>query len=321
LIRAHQLADSASTEDEFSQILSICQRIPANQATAEEATFGRELASWALNRRGQLRASAGRTKEALADFDTAIRLDPARWRALHNHGVLMAQAGQLERAFDDFHRTIELNPEFAKAYSNRAALYVLAGQLEPALRDYRQAAELDPKLAIAHRGIGRTCHLLGQTEEAVAHLDTAIELAPHDAAALTSRGDLLTDLGRYADAAADYERALELNANSADAYRSSAWLLATCPEEAVRNPELALQRAERAARLARHADAMTFDTLAAAQANAGDFRQAIETVRRAIEVAPPSERSLYQDRLHMYRQSTPYRMSPLETAQQARYER
>jgi tetratricopeptide (TPR) repeat protein len=153
------------------------------------------------------------------------------------------------------------------------------------------------------------------------HLDAAIRLAPDDAVSLTSRGDLLTDLGHYTDAAADYDRAVEINSNSAEACRSSAWLLATCPDESVRNPQLALRRAQMAAKLDKKGDAVTFDTLAAAQASAGDFRHAVETMRQAIEVARPSERSVYQDRMQMYRRSTPYRIAPMAGGvQQAGYQ-
>ena len=321
LANAHKLAESANTEEDFSEVVMACQRIPASQATAEEVAFGKQLASWALNRRGQIHANAGRSKEAIADFDTSVRLDPKRWRAFHNRGVLFAQSGQFEQAFDDFHRTIELNPQFAKAYSNRAALYVVAGQMEPAAHDYEKAVTLDPKLAVAQRGCGRTLHMMGRTNEAMSHLDAAVRLAPNDVASLTSRGDLLTDLGRYAVAAADYDRAVELNSNSAEACRSSAWLLATCPDDSVRNPQLALRRAQMAARLDKKGDAVTFDTLAAAQASAGDFRHAVESMRQAIELAPPSERSVYQDRLQMYRQAMPYRIAPMVGGvQQAGYQ-
>jgi tetratricopeptide (TPR) repeat protein len=321
LARAHKAAATAKTEAEFSEIITTCQRIRTDQATSEETAFGRQLASWAMNRRGQLRAGAGRTSEALADFDIAIRLDAKCWRAIHNRGVLAAQAGQLEAAFDDFQQTIDLNPNYAKAYSNRAALFVLAGELEQALADYERAAELDPKLAIAHRGCGRTCHMLGRTNEALEHFDAAVELTPIDASSLTSRGDLLTDLGYYSDAAADYDRALEVNGKHAEACRSSAWLLATCPDETVRNPELALRRAELAGRLERNPSALTYDTFAAAQASVGDFGSAVNSIRRAIELSPPSERGAYQDRLHLYQQSTAYTISPVGSVQQAGFER
>lgn len=321
LTQAHQLASTARTEADFSKILSLCQQVPARQATAEETAFGRQLAAWALNRRGQLKARTGNNEAAMTDFQQAVRIDSKCWRALHNRGVLLAQAGQFEPAFDDFHKTIELQPEFAKAYANRGALYVLAGELEPALADYQQALELDPEFAIAERGCGRVCHMLGRIDEAVDHLSRAIELAPKDANALASRGDLLTDLGEYAAAAHDYEQALAINPKFADAYRGSAWLLATCPDGEVRNPGVALERAERAASLDRKGDATTFDTLAAAQASVGNYQAAAASIQKAIELAPPSERSVYQDRLQLYRQSKPYRIEPAQLVQQAGYER
>jgi tetratricopeptide (TPR) repeat protein len=311
LIQAHAIADKASTESDFSQVYANCRRVMDNQPTPNEAGFAKELAAWALNRRGQIKASAGRTDEALADFSAAVQLDPKLWRAIHNRGVLLAQSGEFEKAFDDFNRTTELNPNFAKAFSNRAALYAVAGQMEPALADYRRACELDPSLAVAQRGCGRTYHMLGHFDEAAEHLNRAIELAPNDASALSSRADLYTDLGNYADATADYERALEVDGHSAEACRGSAWLLATCPDRAIRNPEVAVQRAELAAELERKPEATTYDTLAAAQASAGDFAAATQTIRRAIELAPPSEKSVYQDRLAMYRQSTPFQISPI----------
>ncbi len=320
LTQAHQLAETARSEADFSKIFAMCQQIPASQASGEEAAFGRQLAAWSLNRRGQLRARAGNSEAAMADFALAIRVDAKCWRALHNRGVLLAQSGQFEPAFDDFHHAIELNPRFAKAHANRAALYVLAGEVEPGLADYQRAAELDPNFAIAHRGCGRACHMLGRIDEAFEHLSRAIELAPNDAAALASRGDLLTDVGQYAAAADDYERALVVNPKYADACRGSAWLLATCPDGEVRNPGVALERAELAMQLERKADATTLDTLAAAQASVGDFPAATQTIRRAIELASPSERSVYQDRMQMYRQSQPYRIAPLGEVQQAGYE-
>jgi tetratricopeptide (TPR) repeat protein len=320
-MQAHQLAETARSESDFSNIFARCQQIPASQATAEEAAFGRQLAAWSLNRRGQLRARSDNSEAAMADFALAIRIDAKCWRALHNRGVLLAQAGQFEPAFDDFHQTIELNPNFAKAFANRGALYVLAGELEPALADYQRAVELDPSFAVAHRGCGRACHMLGRIDEALEHLSRAIELAPQDAAALASRGDLLTDIGEYAVAADDYERALAVNPRYADACRGSAWLLATCPDGEVRNPGVALERAQKAVELERKADATTLDTLAAAQASVGDFQSATQSIRRAIELAPPSERNVYQDRMQMYRQSKPYRIEPLQAVQQAGFER
>ena len=103
---------------------------------------------------------------------------------------------------------------------------------------------------------------------------------------MCSRADLLADLGRYEDALVDYAQAIDLNPKFEHAYRNGAWLLATCPDDSVRDAEGALAGAQAALDCGygeRHA---ALDTLAAALANAGRFEEAVGTIQQAIEVAP-----------------------------------
>jgi tetratricopeptide (TPR) repeat protein len=279
------------------------------------------LLAWSFNRRGQLKAEAGNDQEAINDFNEAVQADPNCWRALHNRGVLTAQAGEFEKAFDDFSRTIKLNPQFAKAYSNRAALFMVADNLKAAKQDYIHAIDLDPNLGVAHRGCGRVCQLMGDMHDAIAHYDAAVRLSPEDSYAAACRADLLTDMGRYSEAAKEYNRAIDLDPSSTQAQSGSAWLLATCPDKSIRNPDLAIQRAQIVIQLGGDKDAISFDTLAAAQANAGDFEAAMNSARHAIELAPADERGAYKARFVMYQQAKPYRIAPVERlAQQASYE-
>jgi tetratricopeptide (TPR) repeat protein len=321
LLAAHDAAAVAESEAEMSQIIETCRRARASQPTPPVARYANELAAWAINRRGQIKAEGGRGKEALLDFDDAIRLDARCWRALHNRGVLYAQEGNFEQAFEDFNQTIEIKPEFAKAYSNRAALFVVAGDLMPALDDYARAIELDPNLAVAHRGRGRACHFLGQLDEAADHYDAAVQLSPDDSYAIASRADLLTDIGRYQEAARQYERAIQLDPQSSYAHRGAAWLLATCPDESVRDAARALKHAETAIRLDGKEDSIAIDTLAAAQASNGDFAMAMETLGKAIDIAPDNEREAYNERLMMYQQARAFRIAPMRPVAQASYQR
>jgi tetratricopeptide (TPR) repeat protein len=318
-LSAHELAAGARTEADFTQVIETCRRARASQPSETVARYTDHLAAWALNRRGQLKAEAGQTSEAMLDFDDAIRLDPQCYRAVHNRGILLAQSGEFALAFDDFNRTIQASPQFAKAYSNRAALFVVAGELMPALADYARAIELDANLSVAHRGRGRVCHLLGRLDEAVAHYDAAVQLAPDDAFTLASRADLMTDLGRYREAAAEYDRAIRLDPRSAHACRGSAWLLATCPDDSVRDESLAVERARSAIELGSKDDSLNFDTLAAAEASAGDFAAAAKTIERAIALAAENERPAFRDRLALYQRGEPYRITPIRPVSQASF--
>jgi tetratricopeptide (TPR) repeat protein len=309
---AHSMSTGAKTEQDYSRIIETCRRAQASQISPETAKYANNLTSWSFNRRGQLKAEAGHDKEAILDFDDAVRAESTCWRAVHNRGVLLAQAGQFEKAFDDFSRTS----------SNRAALFMVANNLNAAHQDYKRAIELDANLAVAHRGCGRVCQLMNHLDEAVLHYEAAVQLAPNDAYAAACRADLLTDVGRYSDALAEYNRALQLDPKSSQANCGSAWLLATCPDSAIRNPDLALERANHAIDLSAQKDAVSFDSLAAAQASCGDFTDAMKSIHKAIELAPVDERESYKGRLAMYQQAKPYRIAPVErmVAQQASYQ-
>jgi tetratricopeptide (TPR) repeat protein len=321
IAEAHELSTRAETEEDYTHIIETCRRALASQPSEATSKYSKNLLGWSLNRRGQIRAEGCREKEAILDFDDAIRTDATCWRALHNRGVLLAQDSQFEKAFDDFSKTIQLNPNFAKAYSNRAALFMVANNLEAALADYNRAIAIDAKLAVAHRGCGRVCQLLGQTDDAVAHYDAAVQLAPTDAYAAACRADMLTDIGRYAEAIGEYERAIEIDPSSNQAQGGSAWLLATCPDSKIRNPELAIERAYTVIEQGGEKDAVNYDTLAAALASAGDFKGAMASVRKAMDLAPQDERDAYKDRFVMYQQAKPYRISPIEReTQQVSYE-
>ncbi|MCA9242017.1 MAG: tetratricopeptide repeat protein, partial [Planctomycetales bacterium] len=269
LAEAHQLARTAEVEEQYTRVVQQCRHVLAIDDSPMAVKYSNELASWAMNKRGECKADQGREEEAMTDFTEAIHMSQACWRAHHNRGVLLAQAGQFADAFDAFNKTIELNPEFAKAFSNRASLYVQAGEFERSLADYKQAISLDPDLVVAHKGRGRVCHVLGQMEQALRHYDAAVLLEPSDPTVATCRADLLVDMGRYAQAAEAYSQAISLDPSEAIAHRNLAWLLATCPDNAYCDGQQALQHANKAIELTGQKDDISLDTLAAAQAATG----------------------------------------------------
>jgi tetratricopeptide (TPR) repeat protein len=278
---------------------------------AETRKFSANLSAWALNRRGQVRADEGQSDLALSDFRAALEFAPENWRALHNKAVTLAQGGDFAPSFDDVCRVIQLNPRFAKALANRATLYVQAGDYDRAMADYEAALEIEPTLLAALVGHGRVCHMQGKLEEALDSLDAAVATAPQDADIVCSRADLLSDLGRYEDALLDYAQAIDLNSKFEHAYRNGAWLLATCPDESIRDVEGALAGAQAALDCGygeRHA---ALDTMAAAMANAGRFEEAVGTIQQAIEIAPEDVHAASQARPQLYEAGQPFRTHPV----------
>jgi tetratricopeptide (TPR) repeat protein len=319
LIDAHELSLQAASEVDYSAIVELCSDALRLGAVGDKKSFARQLTSWSLNRRGQLRLDAGEKIIANADFQTAIDFSSENWRALHNRGVSHAQSGELAEAFDDFNSVLEINPQYAKAYANRATLYVQANDLQAALEDYQRAGALDPNLAAAHAGQGRVCHVFRRLEEAVEHFSTAVQVDPTNADIVCSRGDLQADMGRYANALSDYARTIELDPEFGHAYRNGAWLLATCPNASFRDPDNALLGARQALDIGYGEQHVALDTLAAALASAGEFEEAVDTIAQAIDLAPDNAKFAYLSRMQMYQERQPFRTEPVGDVAQAVY--
>ena len=107
--------------------------------------------------------------------------------------------------------------------------------------------------------------------------------------------------GDYRTARSGYEKALELDPADPDSWNDYAWFEATCPEAKYRNGKRAIERATKACEFTHFKQSPFLDTLAAANAELGDFASAVKWQTRARDAAPASERPDYQSRLDLYK--------------------
>ena len=156
------------------------------------------------------------------------------------------------------------------------------------------------KRGLAHSNVGE-CDL------ALRAFDEAIQLNPDDGDWYRSRSFAKYRLGNYAGSVADLDEAVLREPDNAAALNGRAWLLATCPDESVRDGDKAVSDATKACQLTKWKSPEWIDTLAAANAEAGDFAKAIEWLNKAIETAPEDQKAGYRSRIALYRAGKPLR--------------
>ena len=138
---------------------------------------------------------------------------------------------------------------------------------------------------------------------------------------LTQAGEAYTDrartyakAGNYAAARADYEQASHLGfGHLTKISKPLAWFLATCPDAAYRDGPRAMQLATEACEKSHWKDENDLDTLAAAEAEVGQFDQAARHERQVLELLGdyPRSRVVREGRLALYLSHQPYRERPL----------
>ena len=121
------------------------------------------------------------------------------------------------------------------------------------------------------------------------------------------RGAIYATMKKFPDSRADYERAINLDPMDSSSLDSLAWLLATCPDPHFRDGPLALKEAQKAVKLEQTPDAGLLDTLDAAEAEVGHFKEAVQHERRSLSSAPAAYRGEMLARLRQYQNGTPHR--------------
>jgi serine/threonine-protein kinase len=176
------------------------------------------------------------------------------------------------------------------------------------LADYNEAIRIDPKLASAYAGRAWALNRHGDSERALADCDEAIRLDPNLADPRRHRGTALEKMGRYGEAVAEYNEAIRLDPKYVRAYASLATLYATCPDETFRDVKWAKELAKKAGELNISKLGDPYAALAAAHAELGDFKQAVEMQTKAIELFHDVlEKRIAQERLQVYQSGKPWR--------------
>ncbi|HYJ06664.1 MAG TPA: tetratricopeptide repeat protein [Chthoniobacterales bacterium] len=185
------------------------------------------------------------------------------------------------------------------------------GNVEEAMVHFQNALRIDPSQASVHSALGVALLEMGRADQSLLSLRKALEIDPNDADAHYNIGNTLLQLGHAREAAAQYSRALEINPDDIEAQNNLAWVLATCPDAAVRNGIRAIAIAERADSLTMGKSPVIRATLAAAYAETGRFADAVKAAERAFELAAAegnqSRASSIRAQIELYRTASAFR--------------
>lgn len=246
--------------------------------------------------------------QAIADYTEAIRLDPKYASAYNNRGNAWSDKRDFDRAIADYTEAIKLNPDYASAYYNRGIAWRDKRDFDRAIADYNEAIRLNPKDGSYYNSRGIAWREKRDYDQALADYNQAIQLNPKLASAYNNRANVWSDKRNYDRAITDYDEAIRLDPRHVSAHGNLAWLLATSPTPGIRNPKRALDLAQKAAELTSFEDGDKLDTLAAALAATGNFKEAVRRQEEALAF-PDFERvqgKAARSRLELYRQGKPY---------------
>lgn len=198
----------------------------------------------------------------------------------------------------------------AMDYFKSGGTHLSKGDLDQAIADYTEAIQLKPDFLAAYLNRGTAQRKKGEYDLAIADYTQAIQAKSDLYDAYTLRGICYAKKAQYQQAIADYTQALEKKPHYLT-YIGLAWIFATSKNDKYRNGPRAVELAQKAVEIRRKANSL--DTLAAAYAETGRFKEAVETQEEALDLLKKqgsvSKKDLtrYEQHLQAYKSNRPWR--------------
>jgi tetratricopeptide (TPR) repeat protein len=261
----------------------------------------------AMTHKARILATQNKTEDALEQIEAALKLDPHSAGALLLRARIYQQAGDLKKAKLDVEHVLRSQPGQAQALQMRALLAAGTGDYKQAIEDMKLLVKAIPDSVELHMQLALFYTANKQTDQAVEAYNEILEKDKENWLAYRGRADAYLNVGKHAEAVADYDAALKLQPKNTGLLNNLAWVLATSPDDRLRDGKRAIELARQGCDLTEYKQAHIVSTLAAAYAEAGDFDAAVKWSKQAVELGPEALKEQLGKELESYQAKKPWR--------------
>ena len=172
---------------------------------SQSVAHGLDHSPYVYTLRGEARGDAGDDAAAIADFEQALKLNPAYWPALANRGATRVDIGDAAGALADLDRVLASNPsDLKETFAGKPIMEIM--QKGPPARGTETMTVTTPAklvLGIGYQARGKLRFIQGAYQPALADLDAALKQLPQLFTVHFYRGLTLLALGRCPEGAAE----------------------------------------------------------------------------------------------------------------------
>ena len=236
---------------------------------------------------GRVAEAIGKQEDAYKAYEKALQKKPDLAEALIAQGSIWFSRGDKQKARERLEAVLKTPSRTAREEEAAGDLALDLGDGKTGKECYQRALHLDPEDAQAHSGLGRALAALGDLPGARAELESALRQVDTDAVLHYEYGSLLRRIGDGQGALSALQRAVQLDSKDHRFRARLGTLLVERKEYEKAEVEL------RQARLGNDRYGETWFNLARALAGQGKLGEAIDTMRRAVEIEPDNAEYLY----------------------------
>jgi tetratricopeptide (TPR) repeat protein len=228
---------------------------------------------------------AGNFAAASQSLGEALNAEPTLVRALVNMGVALGKLGKSEEGLLYTEKATSVYPEDSYALFNSVLLYLDANRPGMAAKTLGRLVESAPYFPMIDDARALVDQALANLQNEISTTEAGLAQEPDSVNGNHYLSELYRRAGRLEDSLKYLQKACDLSGGNPVLQCHLAWLLATNPDDSIRDGKRALELATKAIETTRGERPEAWDVLAAAYAELGQSAKAVEAHQRATELA------------------------------------
>lgn len=167
--------------------------------------------------RANFRRDNGQIKQALSDYDQAIKYGPTKSGPYNSRAKLYFRSpsrDSLILALQDYNTAISIEPNKGEYYMNRGATFARLRDYNKAITDLQKAGQLEPTNPTVYLNRSIVYHQIGQYQNEINDINTFLGYKPNDGNMWANRGNANMLLKNWDQGLADINQALRINPNA-----------------------------------------------------------------------------------------------------------
>lgn len=157
-------------------------------------------------------------KNAVKEFQTAVKLNPKHYPAYNALGVTALNIGNFSKAKEFFSEALEINPNYATAIDNLGTLDYLEENYDAATKKFLKAISLNPNNSTAYFHLAQVYDKKSMYSKGLDAVDHSLRINNNSSVSYNLRGEMLRKQGNETAAIESFKKSMAIKPENIKPY-------------------------------------------------------------------------------------------------------
>lgn len=157
-------------------------------------------------------------KDAIDEFNTAIKNDPKHYPSYNALGVVALNTGNMQKAREFFAKAVNIEKNYSTAVDNSGTVDYLDGEYDIAQKKFEKAINMNPNSSTAYFHLAQVYDKKSLYSKSLDAIEHSLRLKPKSSVAYNLKGEILKKQGNEAAAIESFKKSISVKPENTKPY-------------------------------------------------------------------------------------------------------